>query len=165
MRTLKAFTLVEILLVVMILGILAAIVLPEFSNATNVSKASMLADDLRIMRTQIEVFKSQHYDVPPGYPGCDPSDTPTEAAFVDQMTQASTAAGDLADPGTPGYRYGPYLRQVPVNPFNGKTSIEIVDVMPGVADESNGWVYCPARLQLKADSTGADEYGRSYFGY
>ena len=165
MKTLKAFTLVEILLVVMILGLLAAIVLPEFSNATDVSKASMLADNLRIMRTQLEVYKSQHYDVPAGYPACNPADTPTEAAFVDQMTLASNDSGDLAAPGTAGYRYGPYLRQVPANPFNGKTTVEIVAAMPAAADESHGWVYCPAMVQLKADSTGADEYGKAYFQY
>ena len=165
MRDLRAFTLVEILLVVMIIGVLAAIVLPEFSNATDVSKASMMADNLRILRTQVEVFKSQHYDVPPGYPDCDRGNTATDAAFIAQMTMASTESGDLAAEGTAGYPYGPYLREVPANPFNGKTSIEVVAVMPAAADESHGWVYCPTTMEFRSDSKGADDYGKSYYEY
>ena len=165
MTTKNAFTLVEILLVVMIIGLLAAIVLPQFSNATDVSKASMMADNLRIFRTQVAVFKSQHYDVPPGYPDCDTTNAPTEAAFSDQMTRASKADGELADPGTAGYRYGPYMRSIPQNPFTGKTTVEIVDTMPIAADNSHGWIYCPDKMEFKADATGSDEYGRSYIEY
>ena len=39
----KGFTLVEILIVVVILGILAAIVIPQFTNASESAKASSLA--------------------------------------------------------------------------------------------------------------------------
>ena len=54
----RAFTLVEILIVVVILGILAAIVLPKFSNASAIARASMLADDLRVIRMQVQVYRS-----------------------------------------------------------------------------------------------------------
>ena len=78
----KGFTLVEILIVVIILGILAAMIIPQFSSATESARASMLMDDLRVMRSQMEVFKAQHQGVPPGFPNCDTAQTPTESALL-----------------------------------------------------------------------------------
>src|SRR5271154_6510953 len=80
------FTLVEILIVVVILGILAAIVIPQFSNASETARENTLKDELRYLRTQIVVFKAQHLDVSPGYPNDKPGPTPTQAAFLSEMT-------------------------------------------------------------------------------
>ncbi|MEM8739016.1 MAG: prepilin-type N-terminal cleavage/methylation domain-containing protein [Planctomycetota bacterium] len=52
----RAFTLVEILIVVVILGILASIVIPQFSNATSQSKASATASVVRTV--QAKIFES-----------------------------------------------------------------------------------------------------------
>ncbi len=164
----KAFTLVEILIVVIILGIMAAIVLPEFSNASAKSRASMLADDLRILRTQVMVFKAQHLESPPGYPTGDPTANPTEPLFVAQMTMASKATCETAAPGTAGYRYGPYMSAMPVNPLNGKRTVQMIangGALPGAADDSHGWIFKPETLQFRADSPGLDEAGKAYFGY
>ncbi len=161
-----AFTLVEILIVVLILAILAAIVLPKFSSASATARASMMADDLRIMRTQLQVFKSQHMDVPPGYPGLNPAATPTQAAFEQHMTLSSTAAGATAVAGTAGYPFGPYLRQMPVNPINNLSTLQILT--PGdvpAADNSHGWLYDPTTMLFKADSPGTDDGGKAYIDY
>ena len=101
-RMKKAFTLIEILIVVVLLGILAAIVIPNFSNASDTARASMLADNLRIFRTQLPVFKAQHGGIAAGYPNGDTSATPTEIAFVFHMVKASNDSLQTADPGTPG---------------------------------------------------------------
>ena len=63
----KAFTLVEILIVVAILGILATIALPTFQSHPQEAKESAAKDNLRILRNAIELFTAQHNDVPPGY--------------------------------------------------------------------------------------------------
>jgi len=164
----RAFTLVEILIVVLLLGILAAIVLPGFSNVSATGRASMLADDLRILRSQIQVYKSQHLDVPAGYPGGDPTASPTEAAFVDHMTKSSKPTGETADVGTPGFDYGPYFREIPPNPVNGKATVQVIDdgaAFPAAPDNSHGWIYQPESMTLKADCTGSDEKGVTYFEY
>lgn len=160
------FTLVEILIVVVILGILAAIILPKFSSASATARASMLADDLRTARTQITVFKSQHHDVAPGHPNLDPFQPATEQLFTEHMTQSSTESGATAAPGTAGFRFGPYLRELPSNPVNGKSTVEVINgAMPDNADDSHGWIYQPSTMTFKADSAGADDSGKRYFDY
>ena len=61
-RTRKGFTLVEILIVVIILGILAAIVIPQFTEASNDARLSALISDLQTVRSQLELYKVQHLD-------------------------------------------------------------------------------------------------------
>jgi prepilin-type N-terminal cleavage/methylation domain-containing protein len=168
MRSNKAFTLVEILIVVVILAILAAVVLPKFSNASAMARASMLADDLRIMRMQIEVYRGQHIGVAPGYPGGNAAVEPTEDAFVAQLTLASNAFGETAPINTPSYHYGPYMRGMPTNPVNGKTTVHVLpagQALPDTGDNSHGWIFQPSPMALRADCSESDSTGKLYYNY
>ena len=128
-RANRAFTLVEILVVVVILGILAGIVLPQFSSAAGDSKDSALQQNLFRMRQQIELYKQEHN-----------GSYPSLANFIDQMTLASDQAGNTAAIGTAGYPLGPYLQKMPRNPFTD--TIPIGDGAVGTSawyyDESTG---------------------------
>src|SRR5436305_6857435 len=61
----SGFTLVEILIVVIILGILAAIVIPQFTNASQDARKSNLASQCQTLKSQIELYKLQHHDKAP----------------------------------------------------------------------------------------------------
>ena len=162
------FTLTEILIVVVILAILAMIVLPRFADASQAAKGNLLADHLRLIRSQIAVFRGQHLEIPPGYPGCDLTAGPTFEAFRTQMTLSSDADGNLAPVGTPGFSYGPYIPWVPPNPINTLDTVEIIgdgEEFPSEPDDSDGYIYQPSTLTFKPDCVGTDENNKSFFDY
>ena len=96
------FTLIEILIVVIILGILAGILFPQFSNASLLARENTLREDLRFMRSQILTFRIQHGDVSPGYPNGNVSAVPTESDFIDHMLKYSDDQFRLERGGEPG---------------------------------------------------------------
>src|SRR5438270_867502 len=87
------FTLVEILIVVVILGILASIVVPKMSGAAMAARENMLRDDLRFLRSQIALYRAQHHDRAPGSIN---GGVPDEATFISQMTAYSDDAGNIS---------------------------------------------------------------------
>jgi general secretion pathway protein G len=132
-KTKSGFTLVEILIVVVILGILAAIVIPQFTEASTEAKFSSLCTDLQTLRSQIELYKIQHNDNPPLF-----------ASFVDQMTKQSDLNGTV--PPAAGLAvYGPYIQKIPINQFNDKydaTGIHGKLDNSGTAGDNGGsWEY------------------------
>ncbi|MCC7388634.1 MAG: prepilin-type N-terminal cleavage/methylation domain-containing protein [Phycisphaerales bacterium] len=56
----RAFTLVEILIVVVILGILAAIVVPQFTNAADDARGGNLTTQLQTLNNQIELYAARN---------------------------------------------------------------------------------------------------------
>lgn len=137
MKVRYGFTLVEILVVVVILGILGAIVIPQFKPAATEAKTSRLCSDLQVMRVQIGMYKIQHNDALPG--------TAAGVDFVQAMTSRTNANGaiDIAGP------YGPYVPRMPGNPFNDKDTVEIDGVLGG---GSHAWHYDTSTGVFSADT-------------
>ena len=87
---------------------------------------------------------------------------------MDYLTKSSTAEGAIAAANTPGYPYGPYMREIPTNPINGKNSVLVLgptDVFPNSPSDTYGWMYQPSTMTFKADCSGADDNGIYYFDY
>ena len=135
MKAKKGFTLVEILIVVVILGILAAIVIPQFTSASSEAKESALVSNIQAMRSQIELYKIHHNDNLPGTQGL--------VDFATAMTSTTDQAGVVGVGAT--FRFGPYMREVPVNPFNDlNTVLEDGIATVGQGSNLNGWHFVNA---------------------
>jgi prepilin-type N-terminal cleavage/methylation domain-containing protein len=127
----QAFTLIEVLIVVIIMAVLAATIIPQFSSSTDDAKHSSLRFNLHTIRSQIEMYKVHHL-----------GKVPTLANFKAQMCEKTdvngTKTGELL--------YGPYIQgDIPANPFNGSNAIVAVaapGVEPtGVVAGGAGWQY------------------------
>lgn len=168
MRKAKAFTLVEILIVVVLLGVLAAIVIPAFGNGATLARESTLATNLKLFRRFILVYTSHHLEVGPGYLNGNTGVPPTDELFRNQALLSSDIDGQTAPRGTAGFKFGPYLSKVPPNPFNGLDTIDMLasgEDFPAAADNSHGWICKPATGEIRADNTGTDGAGRPYYDY
>ena len=164
----KGFTLIEVILVVTILGILAAIVLPTFSDQTVIAKESAAKSNLMAMRTQIELYKLQHNGVPPGYvSGTGASVDVLGLQFVGTTTVAGIASSSTI-PVSP-FLYGPYLRKIPKNPFNNLSTISYVDLATAfsaaVNGTSSGWLYKKETGEFVINWTGTDTQGTAFYSY
>jgi len=141
MRAKRGFTLVEILIVVVILGILAAIVVPQFTQASTEAKFNSLCSNLQSIRSQIELYKVQHNDTPPA-----------AATFEAQMTETTTiagvASGSKERDTAAGEIYGPYLERIPANPFNNQNGVA------AAAGATVGWLYVEGTGEISAADGG-----------
>lgn len=105
-----AFTLVEILIVVVILGILAAIVVPQFTNASEDAQAGNVATQLSTIRNQIELFRARNSGQYPAVP---------------DGGGAHAGWGVLVEDG--------FLKAPPLNPRNNENSLA------AAAGATDGW--------------------------
>ena len=134
------FTLIEVLIVVVILGILAATVLPQFTVSNNEAKESVLRQNLQTMRAQVQLYRFQHNDALPG------------ATIEDQLATKTDIAGTVDAAGA----YGPYLvNGIPVNPFAAAgvdaKEIEVVTGTTITFTGTSGWIYNSDTGELRAN--------------
>lgn len=66
-RTSRGFTLIEVLVVVIILGILASIVVPNIMDKPGQAKITKAKSDIRAIESALNMYKLENHD----YPGTD----------------------------------------------------------------------------------------------
>jgi type II secretion system protein G len=117
----RGFSLIELLIIVSIIGILAAIVIPTFSNANETAKAGALASQLNTVKKSLALYKTDHNDT-----------YPTDAQLITNQWQVlintTDVNGDIA-----GSDFGPYFQKPPKNSFMDSSVV--------AADNSAAWQY------------------------
>lgn len=138
----KAFTLIEVLIVVVIMAVLAATVIPQFASSTTDAKKSAVKFNTHTLRSQIELFKIHHGFYPKLTDGSLP-----------QLLTKTDAAGADDENGA----FGPYLDgDIPANPFDNDNTIYIPTAVPptGPAATVGGWQYDEATGGIWPNHTG-----------
>jgi prepilin-type N-terminal cleavage/methylation domain-containing protein len=133
MRKRNGFTLVELVVVVMILGILAAVAAPKLLGTSSVASDNGIKQTLATVRDAIERYAAEHGGVLPG------ADSDTEAEFLTEI--------------------GPYLRgDFPKCPTAGETNkIKVSPTAVGFGGEggptwTESWHYCSDTGQFIVNS-------------
>ena len=147
----RAFTLVEVLIVLAIIGILAAIIIPEFQDHAQKARETTAKDNLRILRTTIERYAAEHNGVPPGYTNNDP---------LQGLADYPTFRAQLLGPDG-------YLSEFPENPFNGNNYISLVADGAAIPEGlgAGGYYYKPQTREVVIDHLGTDSEGVPYREY
>ena len=105
----RGFTLVELLVVIVVLAVLAAIVLPKFMDSSARSKESALKSDLKLLRNAVATFQTDTGKYP---------STLGALAATSAPAQGLSSAGVATDI-TAGDWHGPYVQSVPNDPVSG----------------------------------------------
>ncbi|MBN1589500.1 MAG: type II secretion system protein [Pirellulales bacterium] len=120
----SGFTLIEVLIVVVIMAVLAATIIPQFSSSTSDAKRSALDFNTHSLRAQIELYKIDHNGA-----------VPPLNATTHELEGLTQAAGG----------FGPYIiGDFPKNPFAGDASQGdwvVEGTGAGAVGTTAGWQY------------------------
>ena len=171
----SGFTLMEMLIVVIVLGILAMIIIPQITVSTEDAKLKTMQTNLNTMRSAIELYYHQHNQTYPGaVDNTDGDGSPADAAaaataFIAQLTTYTEVSGKAAGDSTAltGTLYGPYIKTatLPTNPFTEEVNLtcDIVEtnVTTRTADAgaTDAWkFYVKTGVFIANDSLAHDDY-------
>ncbi|MAH72575.1 MAG: type II secretion system protein GspG [Cellvibrionales bacterium TMED49] len=97
-RTQEGFTLIEMMVVVVVIGLLAAMIGPRLFNQVEKAQRVRIKQDIRAIESALKFYRLDNYSYP---------------AQSDGLEALLTAPG-----GASGSRWnGPYLEEVPMDPF------------------------------------------------
>ncbi len=117
----RGFSLIELVIVIVIMGTVAAIAIPRMSHAAQSAAAANLRASLKTLNTATEMYALEHE-------GLNPAQAPSGAVdplvknLVHRLTRTTSVSGELLALRRP---FGPYLRAIPANPINGLSSVRI----------------------------------------
>ncbi len=152
------FTLLELLLVVILLSVLAAIIIPNIGVVSEDTRISALQTSLSQLRNAIDRYYIDHDSTYPGVKlsnGNLTSDGNAPQVFTDQLTKFTDIRGQSSNTKDATHIYGPYLRSntFPSNPFANENDADkiVANVVQGdlaldpatAATGTRGWQIWP----------------------
>ena len=137
--TTRAFSLLELVLVIFIMSIIGAIALPRFSSASENTKKSALIKANISLQNAIDHYTAEHEGLLPHFKVDDVRN------LRKRLTQTTTIDGTLKKNGI----YGPYLDSIPTNPYNGLNTVRSDGVAPGKG--THGWRYDRETGEIQPD--------------
>ena len=156
----SAFSLVELIVVVVVIGILAAIAIPRLSQGAAQSGSRATQRDLALLQRQIDLYASEHNGVFPSFNGDGSNSAHTEEAFLAQLTTFTDYSGQASDTSSTQYRYGPYLRKgMPKLKIGSKQGCDGVFVVTGSTaltyqgSADAGWLYNDTTGQIVTNTS------------
>jgi len=166
----SGFTLIEMLIVIIILGILAMVIIPQITVSTEDARLSTLQANLTGIRNSVETYYVQHGNVYPGVNKTDgtasASDGDSATAFAAQLTQYTATSGAVANTKDGTYKYGPYIKgsKLPGNPYDDGANDVTCDYDEGnitvrTSDSTSAWKFFPKTgVFIANDSTANAAY-------
>ena len=147
------FTLIEMLIVVILLGILAMLIVPQISVSTEDARLSQLQANLSAMRNAVELYYYEHKNTYPGENDVGGTATTValdaQTAFLAQLTQYTDEDGNVLEKKDATHIYGPYLKSItlatnPYNNFNTVVCDFTDDITKREVDAGDfGWKFYP----------------------
>ena len=127
-------SLMELLLFALVLAITAAIVVPKYTRADVDDRLLVLRSRAAAVQAQIQRYTEQHGGA-----------WPDAETFAAQMTSRTDASGFPLAGDSEGRQFGPYLQQIPANPYTGGNVVSNGPV------GSSDWFYEPRNGHFTAN--------------
>ena len=141
----KGFTLIELVMVIVILGILAATALPRFMDLTGNARISATQGTLGNVRAAVAIYYAKDAVENPASNNHFPTD-------IDSTTNAASLFAE---------------GKVPNSPISSPATndVKTVTTDPASADGTSAWVYNSSNGKVWINNTGSDKNGKGWFSY